>query len=209
MLGMYRHGLAAKVLASIEMPDHRDFPQHHPALRDWEVTGGTEQVRASPWPGEVAVFHLDGPRGKHCDYRLPIFWLQQINVCIYAKIWLLMTNEWWLMQYKQADWKGTIIWIKVSYRNAHARSLQDAKVIIVSGALRIFIKHHICLDLCGCADKPTELRLVALRYGRVALRTFAREQVDGDRRGSGHGGWTWVNSKWKRNRKHSTLVHSK
>lgn len=102
-----------------------------------------------------------------------------------------MTNDWWLKAMSTSRLKmakQTIIWIKVSYRNAHARSLQDAKIIIVSGALRIFIKHHICLDLCGCADKPTELRLVTLRYGRVALRAFAREQVDGDRRGSGHGG---------------------
>lgn len=43
-----------------------------------------------------------------------------------------------------------MIWTKVAYRNAHARSLQDAEVIIVIGALRIFIKHHICLGLCGC-----------------------------------------------------------
>lgn len=86
MLGMYGHGLAAKVLASIEMPDHRDFPQHHPALRDWEVTGGTKQVRASPWPGEVAVLQLDGPRRKHCDYGLPVFRLQQINAWLYARM---------------------------------------------------------------------------------------------------------------------------
>lgn len=44
VLGMYGHELVAKVLASIEMPDHGDFPQHNPALRDWEATGSTKQV---------------------------------------------------------------------------------------------------------------------------------------------------------------------
>lgn len=81
-----------------------------------------------------------------------------------------------------------IILTKVAYRNAHARSLQDAKVIIVIGALRTFIKHHICLDLCGCREKPIELRVVALHYGRVTLRTLTRKQVDRDRRSSWHGG---------------------
>lgn len=126
MLGMYGHGPAAKVLASIEVPDHGDFPQHHPALRDWEVTGGTKQVRASPWPGEVAVLHLDGPRGEHCDHRLPIFWLQQINVGIYAKMGLFRTSEWGLKAMETSRLKRekqTIIWIKVAYRDAHARSL--------------------------------------------------------------------------------------
>lgn len=81
MLGMYGHGFAAKVLSSIEMPDHGDFLQHHSALRDWEATGGTEQVRASPGPGEVAVLHLDGHRGQHRDHRLPVFRLLQTKEC--------------------------------------------------------------------------------------------------------------------------------
>lgn len=75
MLGMYRQRLAAKVFASIDMPDHRDFPQNHPALRHWETTGGTQQIGTASGPGEVAVLHLDGPGGQHCDHRLPIFWL--------------------------------------------------------------------------------------------------------------------------------------
>lgn len=44
MMGVYRHGFAAKVLASVEMPDHRDLPQHHPALRHREAAGGSEKV---------------------------------------------------------------------------------------------------------------------------------------------------------------------
>lgn len=80
------------------------------------------------------------------------------------------------------------MWIKVAYRNAHARSLQDAKVIIVSGALRTFIKHHICVDLCGCPKQPVELRVAALHCRRVTFGTLTREQVDRDRRNSWHGG---------------------
>lgn len=44
VLGMYGHRLAAKVFAPVEMPDHRDLPQHHSALRHWEAAGGSEQV---------------------------------------------------------------------------------------------------------------------------------------------------------------------
>lgn len=72
MLGMYKHGFAAEVLAPVEVPDHRDLPQHHPALRHWKTAGGSEQVGAASRPGEVAVLHSDGPRGQHGHHRLPI-----------------------------------------------------------------------------------------------------------------------------------------
>lgn len=72
VLGMYGHGLAAEVLAPVEMPDHRDLPQNHPALGHWEAAGGSEQVRAPSGPREVTLLHPDGPLREHRHHGLPV-----------------------------------------------------------------------------------------------------------------------------------------
>lgn len=54
--------LAPKVLAAVQVPDHRDLLEHQAGLGHGEARGGPQQVRAASGPGEVAVFHADGAR---------------------------------------------------------------------------------------------------------------------------------------------------
>jgi len=80
-LCMYGHRLAAKVLAPVEMPHHRDLPQHHPALWHREATRRSEQVWAASRPGEVTVLDPDGTLGQHRHYGLPVSGLQGHTCC--------------------------------------------------------------------------------------------------------------------------------
>lgn len=63
---------STKVLAPIEVPHHRDFTQHHSALRYWEAARSAEKVRTSSRPGEVTVLDFDGSLGQHCHHRLAV-----------------------------------------------------------------------------------------------------------------------------------------
>lgn len=74
------HGLSTEVLPPVEMPDHRDLPQHHPAVWHGEPIRSSEQVWAASGPGEVTVLHPDGRLGKHGDHGLPVSGLQQIHI---------------------------------------------------------------------------------------------------------------------------------
>lgn len=73
-----------------------------------------------------------------------------------------------------------------AHRNPHARSLQDAEVVVVGGVSRGVVRHHVGLSLRCHGD--VQLRVDRLQDGRAAFRTLAGEQVDRYRRGPGYGG---------------------
>lgn len=73
-----------------------------------------------------------------------------------------------------------------AHRNPHARSLQDAEVVVVGGVSRGVVRHRVGLSL-RCHGN-LQLRADRLLHGGAAFRTLAGEQVDRHRGGPWYGG---------------------